>query len=173
MQINELIDKLKKQVKKPVFLKISVAVGLLMIILILISDMSGKEKISTDYSSEQISFKSANLYAADTESQLHDILVSIEGVGKAKVMLTITSTEEYIFAETAKRGTSQIENNYVILDRGEQKEALVKKINNPAIKGVVIVCEGGDDPRVCEKIYKAVSTALDISTGRVYVTEMK
>ncbi len=90
-----------------------------------------------------------------------------------QVMLTVSSTEEYVYAETVKRGTSQAENSYVIIDKGSQKEALVKKVNNPSIKGVVIVCEGGDDPRVCEKIYKAVSTALDISTSRIYVAEMK
>ena len=100
-------------------------------------------------------------------------LETIEGVGKANVMLTLTSTEEYVYAETIKQGSDKSENDYVIIDKGSQKEALLKKINNPVISGVVIVCEGGDDPRICERIYKAVSTALDISTGKIYVAEMK
>ena len=72
-----------------------------------------------------------------------------------------------------KNGASQTENGYVIIDKGSEKEALVKKINNPSISGVVIVCEGGDDPKVCEKLYKAVSTALNIPTSKIYVAEMK
>lgn len=172
--MNDWVEKLKELTKKPAFLKAAVAVGVLMIILILVWDFSDNEETTrSDYIENEISFQSADLYAKETEEQLRSILMSIEGVGKANVMLTITSTEEYVYAETVKQGTSQTENSYVIIDKGSQKEALVKKINNPAISGVVIVCEGGDDPRVCEKIYKAVSTALDISTSRVYVTEMK
>ena len=172
--MNDWVEKLKELTKKPVFLKAAVAVGVLMIIMILVWDFSDNDETARiDYTENEISFQSADLYAKETEEQLRSILMSIEGVGKANVMLTINSTEEYVYAETVKQGTSQSENSYVIIDKGSEKEALVKKINNPAISGVVIVCEGGDDPRVCEKIYKAVSTALDISTSRVYVTEMK
>lgn len=171
--MKEIIDKLSELIKKPVFLKAAMAAGALMIILILISDLSGDEKKEVTRKDNKIGFASSELYADVTEERLRVILTEIEGVGKADVMLTITSTEEYVYAETIKRGASQAENGYVIIDNGSQKEALVKKINNPAISGVVIVCEGGDDPRVCEKIYKAVSTALDIPTSKIYVAEMK
>lgn len=167
------IDKLKEFLKKPAFLKAAMAAGALMIILILVSDISdnkSKKNIRTD---SELGFTSSEIFAEETESRLREILAEIEGVGRADVMLTITSTEEYVYAETIKQGTSQTENGYVIIDNGSQKEALVKKINNPAISGAVIVCEGGDDPRVCEKIYKAVSTALNIPTSKIYVAEMK
>jgi stage III sporulation protein AG len=49
----------------------------------------------------------------------------------------------------------------------------VKKIQTPEISGVVIVCEGGGKSKVCEKIYRAVSTALGIPTTKIYVAEMK
>lgn len=175
--MNEFIEKLKDVSKKPVFLKAAMAAGILAIALILISDLSGNgaEDKKSDGSSENVSadFVYADVYADSMDEKLCAILTSIEGVGKAQVMLTVSSTEEYVYAETKKVGTSQAENGYVIIDKSPQKEALVKKVNNPEIKGVVIVCEGGDDPRVCEKIYKAVSTALDISTSRIYVAEMK
>ena len=171
--MRDIIDKLSELVKKPMFLKAAMAAGLLMIILILISDISGDDKKEVTRTGGEIGFASSELYADATEERLRVILTEIEGVGKADVMLTITSTEEYVYAETIKRGASQAENGYVIIDNGSQKEALVKKINNPAISGVVIVCEGGDDPRVCEKIYKAASTALDIPTSKIYVAEMK
>lgn len=173
--MQELLEKLKEIAQKPLFLKAMTALGILMIIIILISDLSGKEEKSReDYSGgEKINFTGADIYAADMEDRLCGILSKIEGVGKAEVMLTITSTEEYVYAETQKTGASQSENSYVIIDKGSQKEALLKKINNPGISGVVVVCEGGDDPRVCEKIYIAVSTALNIPTNKIYVAEMK
>lgn len=171
--MQEIIDKIKELAKKPAFLKTAVAAGLLMIILILISDFKEDEKERSDAAVNDISFTAAELYADDTEKRLCETIMEIEGVGKAKVMLTITSTEEYVYAESVKSGASQTENSYVIIDKGSQKEALVKKINNPAISGVVIVCEGGDDPKVCERIYNAVSTALNIPTNKIYVAEMK
>lgn len=172
--MQEIIDKIKELAKKPVFLKAAAAAGLLMIILILLSDSKGKEeKERSDADVNVLSFTSAELYADETEKRLCEILMEIEGVGKAEVMLTITSTEEYVYAESIKSGASQTENSYVIIDKGSKKEALVKRVNNPAISGVVVVCEGGDDPRVCERIYNAVSTALNISTNKIYVAEMK
>lgn len=173
--MREITDKIKELVKRPAFLKAAVAAGLLMIILILVSDFNsgGKEQERSATGVNGISFTSAELYADDTENRLCETIMEIEGVGKAKVMLTITSTEEYVYAESVKSGDSRTENSYVIIDKGSQKEALVKKINNPAISGVVIVCEGGDDPKVCERIYNAVSTALNIPTNKIYVAEMK
>lgn len=176
--MNELMEKLRDISKKPIFLKAAMAVGVLAIVLILISDLSGGKGSDGKKSAETgedvpVAFGYSDVYADSMDEKLCELLMSIEGVGKAQVMLTVSSTEEYVYAETVKRGTSQAENSYVIIDKGSQKEALVKKVNNPTIKGVVIVCEGGDDPRVCEKIYKAVSTALDISTSKIYVAEMK
>ena len=171
--MTDMISKIKELAKKPFFLKAAVAAGLLMIILILVSDFKGEEKESPDKVVKDINFTAAELYADETEKRLCETLTEIEGVGKAKVMLTVTSTEEYVYAESVKSGASQTENSYVIIDKGSQKEALVKKINNPAISGVVIVCEGGDDPKVCERIYNAVSTALNIPTNKIYVAEMK
>lgn len=172
--MTDIINKIKELAKKPFFLKAAVAAGLLMIILILVSDFKGEEeKERSDADVNVLSFTSAELYADETEKRLCETLTEIEGVGKAKVMLTITSTEEYVYAESIKSGASQTENSYVIIDKGSQKEALVKKINNPAISGVLIVCEGGDDPKVCERIYNAVSTALNIPTNKIYVAEMK
>lgn len=167
-------DKLKELMKKPLFLKAAAAVGAVMIIIILFTDISDDDaKKRSSEEKCQIGFASAELYEDETESRLKAILTEIEGVGKAEVLLTINSTEEYVYAETVKNGASQTENGYVIIDKGSEKGALVKKINNPSISGVVIVCEGGDDPKVCERLYKAVSTALNIPTSKIYVAEMK
>ncbi len=173
MNISETLVKAKSLTSNPNFLKCSVIAGIIVMLLILISDLSESDTSRADVSNDTINFEASDIYSDEIEKQLCNILETIEGVGKADVMLTLTSTEEYIYAETLKQGSTQSENDYIIIDKGSKKEALIKKINNPAISGVVVVCEGGDDPRVCEKIYKAVSTALGISTGKIYVAEMK
>lgn len=172
--MNDFTEKLKELSKKPIFLKASVAAGILAIVLILLSDMSDSGKKQKQEASDvSVDFAYSDLYSENLNAELSELLASIEGVGKARVMITVSSTEEYVYAEELRRGTSQAEKSFVIIDNGSQEEALVKKINNPQISGVVIVCEGGDDPRVCEKIYKAVSTVLDIPTSKIYAAEMK
>lgn len=172
--MNDFTEKLKELSKKPIFLKAAVAAGILAIVLIILSDMSDSGKKQKQEASDvSVDFAYTDLYSENINAELSELLASIEGVGKARVMITVSSTEEYVYAEELKRGTSQAEKSFVIIDNGSQEEALVKKINNPQISGVVIVCEGGDDPRVCEKIYKAVSTVLDIPTSKIYAAEMK
>ena len=42
----------------------------------------------------------------------------------------------------------------------------------PTVKGVVIVCEGGDQPLVQQRVTDAVTIALNISSKRVCVTKL-
>ncbi len=172
MKLNELIDKIKDFSRKPAFPKVLIASGLILMLIILFSDLGKKDdtKTASDVNSD---FLTAETYNEQLEIKLEKILTEIDGVGKAQVLVNISSTEEYVYAEEIKQGTAQSENSYVIIDKGSQKGALVKKINNPSVSGIIIVCEGGDDPKICEKVYKAVSTALNMPTNRIYVTEMK
>ena len=170
--MEEVIQKSKEFIRKPLFLKIAVGAGLIIMVLIALSD--GKpEKSESPPVNPDVNFISAEIYSAQIEERLADILTSIKGVGKAEVFLTLESSEEYVFAETVRTTSGGTDVSFVILDKGISKEALVRKVNNPAITGIIIVCEGGDNARTVEKIYKAVSTSLGIPTTRIFVAEMK
>ena len=43
----------------------------------------------------------------------------------------------------------------------------------PEIRGVAIVCEGGDSEFIKEKITNSVTAALDITSKRVYICGRK
>jgi len=171
--MQELINKAKELLKKKTVLTGAVVIGIIGMILILVSDSDSGKTEKTAVAEQNVSFETAEAYNVQMEEKLKGILVSIDGVGKADVLITITSTEEYIYAETKKQNSYGEENDYVLIDNGSEKETLVKKIQNPEISGVVIVCEGGGKSKVCEKIYRAVSTALGIPTTKIYVAEMK
>jgi stage III sporulation protein AG len=103
--MQELIDKTKELLKKKTVLTAAVIVGIVGMILILVSD-SGSGKSETTASAKQdISFETAETYSVQMEEKLKDILSSIDGVGKADVLITITSTEEYVYAETKKQNS--------------------------------------------------------------------
>lgn len=172
MKKDEILKRLKDLSKKPIFPKLLISVGLIIMVMIVFSDFS-EDRDTKDISEDNVDFNTSDTYIDSTEIRLSEVLMSIEGVGKAKVLVNVSSTEEYVYAEEFKQGSSNTENEIVIIDSGSKKEALIKKVKIPEISGIVVVCEGGDDPKVCEKVYKAVSTALKIPSSRIYVAEMK
>lgn len=149
-------------------------IGILLIFLSTIFENNDKTaKASTEVSFE---FDTEN-YKKQTEEELCRILSQISGVGDVKVMVTIGGTTEYEYAmELVKDSddvSSSYKNQYVLIENDGKKEALVKKINTPKISGVAVVCQGGDDIKVSERIVKTVSTVLDISSNDVCVVPLK
>ncbi|MGN0586263.1 MAG: stage III sporulation protein AG [Oscillospiraceae bacterium] len=171
MKLSELTDKIKELPKKEYFPKLLIGAGIAVMVLIMLSGMQDKEETPST-SEVNADFLTADTFTRQTEEKLEEILAEIDGVGKARVLVNVSSTEEYIYAEEIKQSADRTENSYVLMGSGD-KQALVKKVENPPVSGIIIVCEGGDDPKICEKIYKAVSTVLNIPTNRIYVAEMK
>lgn len=167
-----LLEKLKE--KKTTVVMILGVVGLL---LIMISSVFADKEQSDPLPSEKSVSETAdyNNYRLEMEKRLEEFLGKIEGAGDVEVFLTVGSSERYVYAEEEKKVKSdnktEEENKYVIYGSG--KEPLVETVKTPQITGAVIICTGGDSPAVEERIYKAVSSALGISTGKIYVTKMK
>lgn len=128
-------------------------------------------------------------YKNETEQQLEAILSSIDGAGDVKVMLTLESGEEKIYVHqektsadgqsTTKENNRQnsyrnsYENEIVMIEENNQKQALVEKVIQPVVKGVVVVCSGAEDVSVVSDITNAVCVALNITSNRVCVIKMK
>lgn len=112
-------------------------------------------------------------YCADTERRLEEILSAIDGVGAVDVMITVSSTEEYIYAQAENVSGEKMQNEYVTVKTDKGEEALVRKVNTPVITGVAAVCEGGRSDRVKEEVYRTVTAVLGIPSSRVYVTAME
>ncbi len=129
-------------------------------------------------------------YTQSIQHKLTQMITSIEGVGNASVLVTLEGGISYEYA-TEERTSSDItqdvssdsytrtqqrddtEENYIIIsgENGEQT-ALVKQQIEPEIKGVVVVCEGGNEEVVQYNVIQAVTTALDIPTTKVYVAQI-
>lgn len=175
----EIFDKLKemKNNKKTVTAVTMLgAAGLLLIMLssILPDDEKKKEDAEIRPEAEMLCAES---YCHETEQRLEEFLKNIEGVGEVQVYLTVSGEEEYVYATEKKSSTSENkkeeEKSYVMIGGGNEKTALVETVKAPEICGAVIACTGCDSPVIQEKVYKAVSTALGIPTGKIYVTKLK
>ena len=153
--------------------------GIIGIALILLSEFlpTSNKQESKQVSTEQ--------YAATLEQRLQDILCNIYGAGKSQVLVTLENGVEYVYANEERINTDKTEDSgddsirvqqrddtekkLVVIGGNNGEEALVKTEILPTVKGVVVVCEGGDQAIVQQRITDAVTTALGITSKRVCV----
>lgn len=129
-------------------------------------------------------------YLEESERRLTEVLEQMSGVGAVRVYLTLESGEEKIYATESRTnqqsrssmtdgsGDKSLENNaegeetYLVLrGSGGEETPILLKTMEPKIRGAVILCEGGEDPAIREKVLKAASAALNISSSKIYVTK--
>jgi stage III sporulation protein AG len=132
---------------------------------------------------------SAQEYAQQVETSLTELISSIRGAGSAKVLVTLERNTQYVYATEEKKSTQTTqdkaanatveandssETKYILVKDadGSQKALAVTEVQ-PIVKGVVIVCEGGNQPAVQKDIIDAVTTALNLSSARVCVIKAK
>ena len=186
-----LFQKLAKNEK---YRKIIVFAGLAGIVLILIS---GNLKSCDGYQSNQLQPVSsqpsvtAEQYEKGLEANLTGIISQISGVGNAKVLVTLDQTAQYVYAteekqsrqQTSEKSDSQTgkseddysdETTYLLVKNSDGSEQALRVTEiQPLVKGVVVVCDGGDDPNVQQSVTDAVTTALHITSVRVCVIKAK
>ncbi|MBR1422392.1 MAG: stage III sporulation protein AG [Ruminococcus sp.] len=172
------MKRVKRLLSKEQRYKLVIFIGLLGIALIFISDIiSDTDKdVSSDIGTVQSS-EDPDEYSADIENRLEKVLATVSGVGQCDVMVTVSSTTEYIYAENVTGSTDNNgednEQSYkkeiVFIEQNGEKEALVRKTVRPQISGVMIVCEGGGDVKVKERVIRAVSTLLGVSSDKICV----
>ena len=60
----------------------------------------------------------------------------------------------------------------MILDDGTGDSALVETTWLPEVRGVAVVCQGGDDAAVQARLTEMVSVLLGVSTNRISIAKM-
>ena len=176
--------------------KIVVVAGIAGIFLIVISGSfkgcsSQPAAASSSSSSSLGTVISAEEYEKVLENKLTGIISEISGAGNVRVMVTLEQTTKDVYATEEKRNDQETddsmasgtgkqaksnsdETNYLVVkdENGTERAVRITEIQ-PLVKGVVVVCDGGSDPKVQEDITTAVTTALNITSVRVCVIKAK
>ena len=175
--MNNIISKYTEKLKKP---KALIIIGLIGIALIFLSSLGGEEKdrVKTETAVEI----SAEEYRLALEKDIKQIVKGITGSNKATVIVTLESGMRYKYAditegasadkteEGTSSSSSEIKQGYITVktaDGGE--EALLVTTQMPEVRGVAIVCLGGDNEIIAEKIENTVTAALNITSQRVHI----
>lgn len=175
MKIDNLAEKIRKDNK----LVIIIIVGILGIILLMFSGQDKKEESETDIQEKTESTEKLagiNEVEEKLETKLEQMISSMSGVGAVRVIVTVASSDEYIFAENLKTETDGdsvlTDRNVIISENKEGGGPVEKSIKNPDVLGVAVVCQGADSLIVKSEIVSLITSLFGIGADRVYVGNM-
>ncbi len=176
--------------KKDRLLKLLVAAGIVGISLIFLSSVWKKPESASSADSSPISAGSVPVeeYRQALSEELGNMVASIKGAGKTKIMLTMDGTVRSLYAsdndlqqressrrnsadENADKQTTEKRSLITIRSKDGSEQAVRIGEMMPLVRGVLVVCEGGDDEQVRKRITEAVSAALNISSSHICVTK--
>lgn len=110
--------------------------------------------------------------------ELEQILSSVEGAGRVRVLLTEQTGPE-IHYQTDRRSDSSdsgesLQQDTVLVDGEDRKKTgLVRRRDPPRYLGAVVASQGADSPRVRLTLIRAVQCATGLRTDQIQVVRMK
>ena len=190
MKINDIGKKLIDSLGIPKLLLV-LAAGIVLIALSA-GDMSTRKKDTlkeventTDTESD-----TKDEYTKKLERQFESVLANVSGVGRVKVMITLdTSSEKVMLSdsvyknesvnETEADGSVKSQTNSesspqtVFSEKDDVKDPYVVKEIEPVIKGVLVVCEGGDNDSVKKEITSAAEVLFGLESHKIKVMKLE
>lgn len=165
MDIKALTKKAKKAVTKYKYAVIVFVIGLALLLL------PGKSTENVQIVKE----KEAVQQTVETE-RLEQILQTIQGAGKVKVMLSTASGAETIYqidADTVADTGSLKQNTVIVTDSQRNESGLIRQVKSPIYLGAIVVCEGADSAAVKLAVTQAVSRITGLGSDSICVLKMK
>ena len=129
-------------------------------------------------------------YAARTERSLEELLSTMEGVGKVRVMVTLRDAGEAVVEKDVSKtrnGATEVDsaggsrNTTSITDseetlyqngQGSGGSPYVKKVLAPQVEGVAVSAEGGGDAKTVQNITEAIQALFSIEAHKIKIVKM-
>lgn len=179
----EYLQYIKKFFGKKEQWLILLLVGILLVVIAIPVPKEGEEE-QEEVQDETASSGSTDdeAYVRRLERRLEDALVQVQGVGKVSVMITLSASSEKIVEKdresssetsvenesgSSKRSSSSETSVYT--GNGSNETPYITKELSPAIEGVLVIADGGDDAVVIENITEAVQALFPVDTHRIKV----
>lgn len=190
MKINDIGKKLIDSLGIPKLLLV-LAAGIVLIALSA-GDMSTRKKETPKEVENTMDTESdtEDEYTKKLEKQFESVLANVSGVGRVKVMITLdTSSEKVTLSdpvykndsvnETEADGSVRSQTNSesspqtVFSEKDDVKDPYVVKEIEPVIKGVLVVCEGGDNDSVKKEITSAAEVLFGLESHKIKVMKLE
>ena len=180
----------KKQMENIIIFIIILIVTVLIINSMWSSDNKGSQEKKQDNSKVLAQTSSSDSTDTDDlETKLEDILGSMDGVGKVKVLIKYSesssvvamyneTTSESTTKENSKDGTSkdvketESKKEIVSSDESGQSKPITEKVIMPVIEGAIITAQGAGNANIKASIVSAVEAVTGLAVHKIQVFEM-
>lgn len=112
--------------------------------------------------------KTVTYYTEYLEKRVAALCKSVHGVSDATVLLTLEKGSEWVYAHNEIGQNAEL----VILQKSGKEEAVTVAEIYPEIRGVAVVCTGGNDPAIRTALTELLSASLGIPTHRIQIAGM-
>lgn len=107
-------------------------------------------------------------YTEYLEKRVVQLCKSVRGVTDANVLLTLEKGSEWVYARDEAGQNAEL----VIVQKSGGEEAVTVTEIYPEIRGIAVVCTGGDDARIQTELTELLSASLGIPTHRIKIAGM-
>lgn len=116
--------------------------------------------------------------ASSVCDELTKIIQHIDGVGNAKIMLTVATGEETLYqinedVTQSNDSLTQRRETVIITDSSRNQSGLIRQINPPRYLGAIILCDGANSAAVKYAVIDAVSKITGLRSDCISVLAMK
>ena len=125
----------------------------------------------------------------DLETRLEDILASIDGVGKVKVLIKYSESSSVVpmYNETTSESTTketdgdgankdvketESKREIVYTDENGKNTPITEKVTMPVIEGAIVTAQGAGNANVKTSIVSAVEAVTGLAVHKIQVFEM-
>lgn len=158
-------NKIVKKDKKMVFLALGAILGILLLLFGSFTSQKSDEKSQ----SAESDLMDPKTYAAELETRIEELCGEVKGAGKVQATVTLKGGYRAVYATDAKSSSGGNQSSTVLVGSGSSEEAILVCYQNPEIAGVGIVCEGGGNAEVRERIISLISATFSIGTNKIFV----
>ena len=112
------------------------------------------------------------------QKQMEALLSAIDGAGRVRLMLTLSSGERVVYqtdsrTATASGSTTQETERVFRQSGGSEKEPAVQSVIYPQYHGAVVICDGAERASVRLAVIQAVSSLTGLGSNKIAVVKMK
>lgn len=125
-------------------------------------------------------------YASYLESSLEEMLSTMDGVGKVRVMITLENLGETVIEKdknTVRNSTTEVDSSggsrnttdFSDVEEtvyGEDNSPYISKMMTPSVQGVVVSAQGGGNKKVAENISEAIQALFGLEAHKIKIVKM-
>jgi len=134
---------------------VMITAGLVGIVLLVFGSFigGGEEKKEAEYTD-------VGFYTEYLEERIKKLCLSVSGISEAEVFLTIDCSSEFVYGEGG---------DYLILSGSDGEEAVMLCEIYPKVRGIAVVCTGGEQAGIKATLTSLLSAALDLPSNKIEI----